>query len=283
MQRREENNYLLIRQDTFTSIASQSSLLSAISVLKSAMGSVEEQASVIPTTTSPYSTTPTQDSSSYLYSSRSTKSLLGVLSPSQSSTDRTVLSSTSATSATSTPIVFNGTASYTSGVWGRMAQGAHVGVIVSIVFGVLLIILFSIWFCCGGRALWSSHQHRHEQSTEAGELPLYTVRGGRNTQPGVHRPEQGGGDAPPIYAEVPPPEHQTVAGGIRGESEVQRLEDEAAVVSDGKTPLSEIPFEDVVLERHPSASESSGSASASRMFHQTHHGIGGDTTGHTNT
>ena len=84
-----------------------------------------------------------------------------------------------------------------------------------------------------------------------------------------------------MYAEVAPPEHQTVAGGIRDANEVQRVEDESAVVSDGKTPLSEIPFEDVVLERHASESESSGSSS--RGFEQRHHGIGGDTTGHTNT
>lgn len=84
-----------------------------------------------------------------------------------------------------------------------------------------------------------------------------------------------------MYAEVAPPEHQTVAGGMRDANEVQRIEEESAVVSDGKTPLSEIPFEDVVLERHVSESESSGSSS--RGFEARHHGMGGDTRGHTNT
>jgi len=87
-----------------------------------------------------------------------------------------------------------------------------------------------------------------------------------------------GSDAPPVYEEVAPPQHQTLARGLRSAEEVQREEVEEAVVSDGKTPLSEIPFEDVVLERHPSESESS-----SRGFEQRHHGMGGDTRGHTNT
>ena len=84
-----------------------------------------------------------------------------------------------------------------------------------------------------------------------------------------------------MYAEVAPPEHQTVAGGMRDANELRRIEEEAAVVSDGKTPLSEIPFEDVVLERQVSESESSGSSN--RGFETRHHGMGGDTRGHTNT
>ena len=148
------------------------------------------------------------------------------------------------------------------------------GVILSIIVGMAIILALSFWFCCGGRAWWSQH---HDPQTSNG-LPLYTMRG-RNTQAGVHRPPGGGGDAPPIYAEVAPPEHQTVAGGMRDANEVQRIEEESAVVSDGKTPLSEIPFEDVVLERN----ESESSGSSSRDFEATHHAMGGDTTGHTNT
>jgi hypothetical protein len=166
-----------------------------------------------------------------------------------------------------------------NGGWDDMGHGTHVGVVCSIIFGIFLIIAFSFWFCCGGRAWWSK---RHESNPpDAGVLPLYTVPNGRNTQAAVHRAEEGGPDAPPTYAEVAPPEHQTVAGGIRDANEMQRIEEESAVVSDGKTPLSEIPFEDVVLERHPSESESSGSSN--RGFAQIHHGMGGDTTGHTNT
>jgi hypothetical protein len=44
-----------------------------------------------------------------------------------------------------------------------------------------------------------------------------------------------------VYEEVAPPEHQTLARGtdLRSAEEVQREEVEEAVVSDGKTPLSE--------------------------------------------
>jgi hypothetical protein len=83
-------------------------------------------------------------------------------------------------------------------------------------------------------------------------------------------------DAPPSYEEVVPPQHQRLAGGIPNNTNTTSEEDDA-VVSDGKTPLSEIPFEDVVLD-HVS-SQSSGS----RGFDQMHHGAGGDTRGHTNS
>ena len=152
------------------------------------------------------------------------------------------------------------------------------------------IVFLSFWFCCGGRARWARKQEARrtaeaEARAEAGGLPLYTIRNGRNAQPGVNRAPEVGADAPPVYEEVAPPQHQTVARGVRSEEDVQRAEVEEAVVSDGKTPLSEIPFEDVVLERHPSESESASasSSSASRDFQQRHHGMGGDTTGHTNT
>jgi hypothetical protein len=44
--------------------------------------------------------------------------------------------------------------------------------------------------------------------------------------------------------------------------------------------LSEIPFEDVVLDR--SVGSGSGSPSSAREFAR-HHELGGDTTGHTNS
>lgn len=83
----------------------------------------------------------------------------------------------------------------------------------------------------------------------------------------------GAADAPPpLYEEAVPPEHQYVAGGAT----YVREDDEQGIISDGKTPLSEIPFEDVVLDHSPSE----GSA---RSFGERHHGLGGDTTGHVNS
>ena len=50
--------------------------------------------------------------------------------------------------------------------------------------------------------------------------------------------------APPKYEEVAPPQHQSIAGRISVDS---REQEESGMVADGKTPLSEIPFEDVML------------------------------------
>jgi len=83
------------------------------------------------------------------------------------------------------------------------------------------------------------------------------------------------GDAPPSYEEVVPPQHRRLAGGIPNTNTTSEEDD--AVVSDGKTPLSEIPFEDVVLDHV------SSHGSGSRTFDQMHHGAGGDTRGHTNS
>jgi len=102
---------------------------------------------------------------------------------------------------------------------------------------------------------------------------MHTIQDGRVEEAvatGSH-----GGDAPPSYEEVVAPQHRRLAGGIPNINTTS--EDDDAVVSDGKTPLSEIPFEDVMLD-HVS-SQSSGS----RTFEQMHHGAGGDTRGHTNT
>ena len=126
------------------------------------------------------------------------------------------------------------------------------GVVMSVIVGMSVLIALAVWYCCGGRARWN----RRHQQPNATSLPLYTVD---NTAPEVRAL----GDALPIYAEVPPPEHQTVAGGTRDANEQRRVEEEeAAVVSDGKTPLSEIPFEDVVLGMHGSDNQSSSGESS---------------------
>ena len=82
--------------------------------------------------------------------------------------------------------------------------------------------------------------------------------------------------APPQYEEVVPPAHQSLAGGMRNSI---MSDDEAGmgVVADGKMPLSEIPFEDVVLESVSSHS------SQNREFNERHRMGGGDTRGHTNS
>jgi hypothetical protein len=112
-----------------------------------------------------------------------------------------------------------------------------------------------------------------------GDLPLSTMPGaerrGRQDDRAVD-----GDPPPPQYEETAPHQHQTIAGGI-----THVREEEEGVISDGKTPLSEIPFEDVVLDHPVSAGSASGSGSPSsaREFAMRHHGLGGDTRGHTNS
>lgn len=267
------------------SYASFLSVLSQLSILNSD-APLLGQATAVATTTSPYSISPTPTPTPSTPSPTNNQAEESQPSTSSPTTYTGYGKPTSTNGvvgvATSTPVDFN--TGDNSG-WENMEKGTHVGVILSIIAGIVLIVALSFWFCCGGRAWWS---RKHDHHTDAGGLPLYTVRNGRNTQAGVHRPgNEGmgglGGDAPPVYEEVAPPQHQTLARGVglRSAEEVQREEVEEAVVSDGKTPLSEIPFEDVVLERHPSESESS--SSASRGFEMRHHAMGGDTRGHTNT
>jgi hypothetical protein len=122
---------------------------------------------------------------------------------------------------------------------------------------------------------------------EPGSLPLYTLHprpnaavpvgrglGGVPGAPGTRVP---GPDAPPSYEEVVPPHLSLATGPPRV---VLAPGPEDGVVADGKTPLSEIPFEDVMLE--PSSSSSS-SGSANQAFEAVHHNGIGDTRGHTNS
>lgn len=102
----------------------------------------------------------------------------------------------------------------------------------------------------------------------------------------------GGSDAPPSYEEVVPPSHQRLAGGMvqRGHNGISVAspvdeEDGAGMVADGKMPLSEMPFEDVVVERQRNDSGVSSAANfeeGGRNFHDRHAMQGGDTTGHSN-
>jgi hypothetical protein len=149
--------------------------------------------------------------------------------------------------------------------WNNMAQGAKGGVIFVIVIGVMLIIAF----CCGCCGLRARRRKRIEATENANRsVPLHTVH---NQATDVNRGVPLGEVPPPRYEESVPLQHQRIEGGI-----THVREEEEGIISDGKTPLSEIPFEDVVLDYSPSE----GSA---RGFGDRHHGLGGDTTGHTNS
>lgn len=98
---------------------------------------------------------------------------------------------------------------------------------------------------------------------------------------------------PPQYEEHVPPAHQRLAGGMpRRGDQIQPMPEEEegmGMVADGKTPLSEIPFEDVVLtptnrSQASGSASSSGSSGGGRDFGERHamDNGGGNTFGHTN-
>jgi hypothetical protein len=165
-------------------------------------------------------------------------------------------------------------------VWGGLASGAKIAICL-VVVGIGIIVLASIWCCCGcciGGRRCGKRQIPPGQGNR-GDLPLSTMPGaerrGRQDDRAID-----GDLPPPQYEETAPHQHQTIAGGI-----THVREEEEGVISDGKTPLSEIPFEDVVLDHPVSAGSASGSGSPSsaREFATRHHGLGGDTRGHTNS
>lgn len=166
-------------------------------------------------------------------------------------------------------------------IWRGLAHGARIGVVLVIIIAVFCIVLFSVWFCCGCCGARQRYRGRKQTATEQrarGDLPLHTIpapeRRGRADDRAMDMDPP-----PPQYEETVPPQHQTIAGGI-----THVREEEEGVISDGKTPLSEIPFEDVVLDHSSSEASGSGSSpSSAREFASRHHGLGGDTRGHTNT
>jgi hypothetical protein len=168
--------------------------------------------------------------------------------------------------------------------WQELAGGARVGIVCVVVFGVFCLALFSAWFCCGcchGRCCGRKRRRPAAQENR-GDLPLSTMGGAERRG----RQNEGGIDTdppPPQYAEAVPPQHQTIEGGITHVREER--EEEEGIISDGKTPLSEIPFEDIPLGHPVSAGSGSGSGSPSsaREFALRHHAQGGDTRGHTSS
>lgn len=184
--------------------------------------------------------------------------------------------SPSSTEGIATAIFDNGHGNF----WQGLAHGAQIGVILVIIISVICVILFSMWFCCGccGSRRCCGRKRIPPEQQSPGGLPLHTI-------PTPERRGRAGDRAmdldppPPQYEETVPPQHQTIAGGI-----THVREEEEGVISDGKTPLSEIPFEDVVLDHTSSEGSGSGSSpSLAREFASRHHGLGGDTRGHTNS
>ncbi|KAE9378178.1 hypothetical protein N431DRAFT_435344 [Stipitochalara longipes BDJ] len=165
-------------------------------------------------------------------------------------------------------------------IWEELAAGARIAIVIVIV-AIVLIVLALAYFCCGccgGRRCGKRRRTPPEQQNRS-DVPLSPMpaaeRRGRPDERAID-----GDLPPPQYEETVPHQHQRIAGGI-----THVREEEEGVISDGKTPLSEIPFEDVVLDHPVSAGSGSGSGSPSsaREFAMRHHGLGGDTRGHTNS
>jgi hypothetical protein len=134
--------------------------------------------------------------------------------------------------------------------------------------------LFSYWFCCGGRAFWAKKKRRVTNSVPSRETNAQANEDGQQM-----REVEAHGDAPPMYEESVPLQHHTLAGGMAG----VRNEEEDGMIADGKMPLSEIPFEDVVVGESHTSISSSSSFSNSRQFAAIHHNGIGNTYGHTNS
>lgn len=219
-----------------------------------------------PTTSSTTAQSTPSSSTATSYSSPPAATPSPVSSPSPSIT--TVYTSNSLSKSSSAPaptVTVPSSETYTgppSG-WDSLGHGVKSGVAICIVVGILAVIIISLWFYC-------CRKKRDRSPDENRGLPLHTV----NNVPNVEQSAVGGDAPPPRYEEVIPPQHQRLAGGI---SHVR--EDEEGMIADGKTPLSEIPFEDVVLDHTNSPAESS----SSQTFSMRHHAGVGDTTGHTNS
>ncbi len=174
--------------------------------------------------------------------------------------------------------------SYDNNSWDNLGHGKQALVAIVILLGVVAIVSLSAWYCCGCCGLRARRQKRlearqREFSPANGAIPLGNVppRMSAGTRAIAALPRFGPRpDAPPPrYEEVVPPQHQTLAGGV---THVRAEEENVAdgIVADGKTPMSEIAFEDVVLDR-------SNGEGSSRTFEAQHFGLGGDTRGHTNS
>lgn len=164
-----------------------------------------------------------------------------------------------------------------------MAQTTHRAIIGCAIIGLII----TLCVCTFILLLRRRRKLAQLNDVPAGTLPLYTlharpnatglVGGGPGGTPGAPGGNVTGADAPPSYEEVAPPHLSLATGPPRM---VLAAGPEDAVVADGKTPLSEIPFEDVMLEQ---SSSSSSTSSANQAFETVHHNGMGDTRGHTNS
>ncbi|KAF4625279.1 hypothetical protein G7Y89_g12889 [Cudoniella acicularis] len=161
----------------------------------------------------------------------------------------------------------------TRGFWERLEGGGKIGIALTIVIVILAIIIGSAWYCCNCCGYRTKRRRRNlppQGFAREGILPLHTIPSA-NTIPNPRSiavpPTMSADVPPPSYEEAVPRQHQRI---------LNNRDEEDGVIADGKTPLSEIPFEDVVLEH------ASSNSSGSRNFHQTHHGWG-NTQGHTNS
>jgi hypothetical protein len=163
----------------------------------------------------------------------------------------------------------------------NLQMGAKAAVVIGLIFGIIFIVAFSMWFCCGccgirdkrGGLAPDGAQRTSSDAMPSGAtgniLPLHNIqsRSPSNAYPPPVDP------SPPSYEETVSPRNQAPPGGMQFGHRI----DDDGIIPNGKTPLSEIGFEDVVLDR-PHTGESS-----SQTFEQRHHGSGGNTRGHTNT
>ncbi|KAH6674232.1 hypothetical protein B0J14DRAFT_562362 [Halenospora varia] len=166
--------------------------------------------------------------------------------------------------------------------WDNLEPGHRIALVIGVVVGVLIIIFLSAWYCCnccGARAR-RGRQRIPDGPPRQGQglLPLHTIhnRGPMNPSPVTPHPQPAmrpmlTGDVPPPSYDEAVPHNQRLQRGLS----IRTTADDG-VIADGKTPLSEIVFEDVEINHTNSAS------SASRTFQQEHHGWG-DTRGHTNS
>jgi hypothetical protein len=185
-----------------------------------------------------------------------------------------------------------------SNPWDHLGGISHHAIIACTVIGVILVICSIIWFLKTRRSM---KVQPSLSGIEPGTLPLHDLHTRPNgagplgvaqrvassrrvTQggpgmitrgdPGVRAPARD--EPPPTYKEEMPPLLR-----LRGELWTPyEVGLEHGMLADGKIPLSEIPFEDVMLEQ---ASSCSSTRSANQAFAAIHHNGTGDTRGHTNS
>lgn len=128
-----------------------------------------------------------------------------------------------------------------------MGHGAQSGIIVAIVIAIVAIIILSFWIFYGRKT-----RRKKISNREIEVLPLQATHRSHsnyNRPTTEHMPVTGGDAPPPRYDQMVPPQHQRLAGGMSPFGE-----EEAGIVANGKTPLSEISFENVVfVHTHPKA------------------------------